>query len=75
MNGSLGPRPGAIAICQNGKVGLITRQHTEIVPEVYEVYTGLHLDEGRFGQIWQSKNPFVIGYIKDVVEDLLRKNS
>lgn len=58
---------GKVAKCQRGKIGLITtvmRSKSGRKP----LYTGVCLDRGRVGLLWQSINPELIGTLDDWVK-------
>jgi len=46
---------GWIAICNNGDVGLITKEHK--VKDKVIRYEGIHVTWGMWGKFWESKNP------------------
>jgi hypothetical protein len=71
------PRPGAIAYCQNGYLGLITeKQDPTWQNNLTEAWVGIHLGKNRsghgkiFGAFWHSRNPEVVGYIDELIEKL-----
>jgi len=50
-------RQGSIATDSKGHVGLVISKTSKIT------WTGLHLDSKRFGQLWESRKPLVLGHI------------
>ncbi len=57
---------GDIAICTHGHRGLIT--HAKGSPMSGMTYYGIHLDEHKLGNRWESKHPKVIGNIYDFLQ-------
>lgn len=61
------PEKGAIAICSKGMLGLITSE-TPVVKYYGETiaitWTGIQL-ENNVGSKWSSKNPKVVGHIRN----------
>ena len=66
---SLTPQKGALAFCSRGELGLILSDAPVLVeyPDGLKglAWTGIHLSEAKIGQPWSSREPRVVGLVKD----------
>lgn len=66
---SLTPQKGALAFCSRQELGLITSDAP--VEVTYPdnstglAWTGIHLSEAKLGEQWSSREPRVVGLVKD----------
>ena len=58
------PKAGDVAVCGNKFPGLITELSN---CELGTLFRGIHLSPDKFGQPWETANPYVIGKLDDLV--------
>jgi hypothetical protein len=58
------PKVGDVAVCGNKLPGLITEVSN---CELGTLYRGIHLSPDKFGQSWETTNPYVIGNLYNLV--------